>query len=129
MDKFQNTIAQNNALGTIKKPGGKTEQISKEEYDYRVQELVKCKRDIVYFAEKYYKIINLDRGLETIKLYDVQKDALNAIKDNKRLIILSGRQQGKCGFSNCKILVRSKKTGEIKQISIGEFFKSCKYIV
>jgi len=54
-----------NNLATIKKPGA-LESLSKEEFDYRVMEIVKCKRDICYFAEHYFRVINLDKGLHII---------------------------------------------------------------
>lgn len=57
-------------LATIKKPG-EVDRVSKEEFENRILEIAKCKRDIVYFAEKYFRIINLDKGLHVIKLYDI----------------------------------------------------------
>ena len=62
-------------LATIKKPG-EIERISDAEFQRRVLEIAKCKRDIVYFAEKYFRVINLDKGLHIIKLYDIQKEFL-----------------------------------------------------
>ena len=53
-------------LASIKKPG-ESEVISNAEFEHRIREIAKCKRDIVYFAEKYFKIINLDTGLTTIQ--------------------------------------------------------------
>lgn len=52
-------------LANVKKPNI-IEHISREEFAFRVREIAKCKRDITYFAEKYFKIINLDKGLMTI---------------------------------------------------------------
>lgn len=89
-------------LATIKKSNEK-EHITKEEFEFRIKEIAKCKRDIVYFAEKYYRVINLDKGLHIIKLYDVQKEFLRFLVDNNKVICVSGRQQGKstiyCIFS------------------------------
>lgn len=82
-------------LASIKKITDPPEIVSNEEYATRIQEIVKCKKDIVYFAEKYYRIINLDRGIETIKLYDVQKDFLRFLTQNNKVVCCSGRQQGK----------------------------------
>ena len=61
----------------------------------QVKEILKCRKDIVYFAENYYKIITLDKGLQTIKLYDFQKDLLRTIQNEKRIIVLASRQVGK----------------------------------
>ena len=81
-------------LASIKKPG-ETESVTKEEFERRIREIAKCKRDIVYFAEHYYRVINLDKGLHIIKLYDVQKEFLRFLVDNNKIICCSGRQQGK----------------------------------
>ena len=62
----------NEQLSIIKK-AGETDRISKEEFEERIREIARCKRDIVYFAEKYFRIINLDTGLTLIKLYPKQK--------------------------------------------------------
>jgi len=61
----------------------------------QVTEFIKCSQDPVYFAEKYTKIITLDYGLQTIKLYPFQQDAVKKIAENRRVIIKAGRQVGK----------------------------------
>jgi hypothetical protein len=109
-----------NDLATIKKPGD-VEHISKDEYEWRIKEIAKCKRDITYFAENYYRIIGPD-GLQIIKLYDIQKEFLKFLVENNYIICMSGRQQGKCQFFDTKIKIRNKKTGEIKEVKIGDFF-------
>lgn len=81
-------------LATIKRPG-EVEKISNEEFERRVIEIARCKRDIVYFAERYYRVINLDKGLHIIKLYDIQKEFLKFLVDNNKVICVSGRQQGR----------------------------------
>ncbi len=108
-------------LATIKKPG-EVEKISDEEFRKRVIEIAKCKRDIVYFAEKYFRVINLDKGLHIIKLYDIQKEFLKFLVDNNKVICVSGRQQGKCLFKDAKIKIRNKKTREIQEIEIEKFY-------
>lgn len=57
-------------LATVKKPGA-VDTCSPDEYEWRIREIVRCKKDIVYFAENYFRIVNLDKGLHVIKLYDV----------------------------------------------------------
>ena len=107
-------------LATIKRPG-EVEKISDEEFQRRVIEIARCKRDIVYFAEKYYRVINLDKGLHIIKLYDIQKEFLKFLVDNNKVICVSGRQQGKstiyciyalwsaCFSSEKKIMILANK--------------------
>ena len=53
---------ENEQLSQIKKVG-EIDNISREEFEYRISEIAKCKRDICYFAEKYFRIISLDYGL------------------------------------------------------------------
>lgn len=85
---------QNEQLSHIKKVG-ETDRISKEEFEFRISEIAKCKRDICYFAEKYFRIISLDYGLQIIKPYPKQRDLLRFFVNEKRSIILSSRQSGK----------------------------------
>ena len=66
---------QDEELANVKKPN-LVEHVTREEFELRVKEIARCKRDICYFAEKYFKIINLDKGLMTIKLYPKQKELL-----------------------------------------------------
>lgn len=83
-----------NELASIKKPGD-FEKISDAEFQRRILEIAKCKRDITYFAEKYFKIINLDKGLMTIKLYDKQKELLDFFVNEKRCVVCASRQSSK----------------------------------
>ena len=61
----------------------------------QLQEWMKCSQDPVYFAEKYYKIVSLDEGFITIKLFDFQKDIVRAITDHRRVAVNTSRQAGK----------------------------------
>lgn len=117
-----NKLNQNNDLATIKKPG-EVEQVTKDEFERRIREIAKCKRDIVYFAENYYRVISLDKGLHIIKLYDVQKDFLRFLVDNNKVICCSGRQQGKCVHRDTTIKIRNKRTGKVETIQIKDFFE------
>jgi hypothetical protein len=58
-------------------------------------EWIRCKNDIIYFAEKYVKIVDLDRGLINIKLYDFQKDFLHSFVRDRFVIVKCSRQIGK----------------------------------
>jgi hypothetical protein len=58
-------------------------------------EFKKCAEDIIYFAENYFFIVNLDAGRQTIKLFEAQRDAILDILKNKRTIICASRQIGK----------------------------------
>ena len=60
-----------------------------------VDELRKCTQDVIYFAESYFYIVNLDEGKEKIKLYDAQKNMLLNMVNNRFSVNLASRQSGK----------------------------------
>lgn len=60
-----------------------------------VNEMKKCKNDPVYFIGMYCKIISLDRGVISFDLYDCQKKYIDMIHNNRKLLVLVGRQSGK----------------------------------
>jgi superfamily II RNA helicase len=60
-----------------------------------VREYVKCAEDPIYFIERYVKIITLDKGFVNISLYPFQKQAIQDINENRRVILKAGRQLGK----------------------------------
>jgi hypothetical protein len=69
-----------------------------------VQEYIKCSQDPIYFIENYCYIVTLDHGLQLFKLYDCQKNKINVIHNNRRVILMEGRQQGKTTTSAAYIL-------------------------
>jgi len=79
-----------------------------------VNEYLKCSKDPVYFTETYMKIINIDKGLVSFKLYDYQKEMLKSMADNRFTIIATARQAGKstttCAFILWYILFHGEKT-------------------
>lgn len=88
----------------IKKLNDPVEKVSQEEFKRRLKEIIKCKSDIVYFAEHYFHVVTsmvdedgTEKGTRTelIKLYSKQKDLLRAMVDSRRLITLAARQSGK----------------------------------
>jgi len=69
-----------------------------------IQEYIKCKEDILYFAEKYYQIISIDKGKILIPLREYQKRMLKSLmgvegEERRHRIVLSGRQSGKTEIS------------------------------
>jgi hypothetical protein len=58
-------------------------------------EWMKCSNDIHYFAENYYYILNLDEGMQKVKLRDYQEDLITKFNDNRFNIVLASRQCGK----------------------------------
>ena len=70
----------------------------------QVQEYLNCSQDPIYFIENYCQIVSLDHGLVPFKLYDCQKNKVNVIHNNRRVILMEGRQQGKTTTSAAYIL-------------------------
>ena len=102
------------------------EQVSKDVYKQRLQCLARSMKDIVWWAENFFRIITLDKGLTTIKLYPKQKELLQHIVDSTRICTLASRQTGKCVYKDTKITMRNKTTGEIQEITLEEFYKMSK---
>ena len=70
----------------------------------QIQEYLKCAADPVYFIDTYCQIVTLDHGLQPFKLYDCQKNKINIIHNNRKVILMEGRQQGKTTTSAAYIL-------------------------
>lgn len=69
-----------------------------------VSEFMKCMVDPIYFAENYFKIITADGGIETIKLFDFQKEAIRSYLTDRKMIICTSRQAGKTTIATVIIL-------------------------
>jgi len=70
----------------------------------QVKEIIKCTQDPIYFIENYCQIVSLDKGLVPFKLYDCQKEKVHTILNNRKVILMEGRQQGKTITSAACIL-------------------------
>ncbi len=93
-----------------------------------VKQLKKAKQNLLYFAENFFYIVNLDRGREMITLHSCQKRALRGMRDNRFFILLASRQIGKttmmtiytlwhaCFNSDQRILIVANKEGTAKEI-------------
>lgn len=101
--------------------------------DDEIQEYIKCKLDIHYFAEKYCRVKTEDGSIDNIKLRDYQKKILDLY--NGRFSILCGsRQIGKCFSFNTLIELKSGQIyrfgilyyqilSEIRPLNLLEHFK------
>lgn len=65
------------------------------------KERQRIKNDVSYFAEKYMWIISLDKGKCIIELYPKQKELVQKMVDNKRVITLASRQSRKNNSIYC----------------------------
>ena len=79
-----------------------------------VQEYIKCSQDPVYFTETYMKIISINEGLISFKLYDYQKEMITSFAANRFNIVTTARQAGKstttCAFILWYIIFHADKT-------------------
>lgn len=78
--------------------GNKNLPTERAKFEYTpemVASLTKAKRNLLYFAENYFYIVNLDTGRQTISLHKCQKRALRNMRDNRFVVMLASRQCGK----------------------------------
>lgn len=103
-----------NFKGYLGNPNLKKSGIGVEWTQDLLAEYVKCSKDPIYFCETYMKIIHVDHGLVSFKLYDYQKKMMESMVENRFTIIATARQIGKstttCGFILWYILFHSEKT-------------------
>jgi hypothetical protein len=85
---------------SLLKASGVPLNFTKEE----IEEYLRCADDPIYFIESYCKIVTLDHGLQPFKLYDCQKNKVKIIHENRKVILMEGRQQGKTTTSAAYIL-------------------------
>lgn len=86
-------------------------------------EMAKCSADPVYFIKNYVKIVSLDHGVVPFELWPFQERMVETFHDNRFCICKMPRQVGKCFFINTPIRLRNKKTGEVINTTIGEFYE------
>lgn len=96
------------------KSAGDTIKVSKEEKEFLVKEVQKCKQDIIYFAENYFYIVSY-KGKHVIKLFDKQKLMLKSFIENNFTIILSSRQMGSVSYETMKLQYEIKHLGKLAQ--------------
>ncbi len=69
-----------------------------------VLEYQKCSEDPIYFVDNYCYIVTLDHGIQQFKLFDCQKEKINLIHKERRVIIMESRQAGKTTTAAAYIL-------------------------
>ena len=74
----------------LKKANTRTEFSAKQ-----IQEFIKCKKDPIYFAKNYIKIVSLDEGLVHFKMWDFQEELIKNFHENRFNICKMPRQTGK----------------------------------
>ena len=71
-----------------------------------LKELLKCRKDIIYFADNYAYSMT-DEGIRKITLRDYQKDMLRQFQDERFNIVLASRQIGKCQIFTQKLNIKT----------------------
>ncbi|QIG70823.1 terminase large subunit protein [Rhizobium phage RHph_I1_18] len=72
--------------------------------EWKAQELLKCESDPVYFAEQYFRIVHVDKGLIPFQLYEYQKRAIRTMQDNRYMLMAASRQCGKTSVATVIVL-------------------------
>lgn len=70
----------------------------------QIDEYLKCAADPIYFAAKYIKIVNVDKGLIPFKMWDFQKEMIRLYHENRFSITKCPRQVGKTTTSVAYLL-------------------------
>lgn len=92
----------------------------------QIEELAKCQDPVTgphYFMNNYFYIQHPTKGKMQYKAFDYQEGLIDAYHNHRFSIAMMGRQLGKCVCINTMISVQSHITGEIYDLSIGEFYK------
>ena len=61
----------------------------------QIEEFIKCKKDPVYFARNYIRIVSLDKGLVPFEPYKFQEKLISRFHKNRFNICMMPRQTGK----------------------------------
>ena len=76
-------------------PNLKKANVAQEWTKEGIEEYSICMKDPIYFIQKYVRIISLDEGLISFKLYDFQKEMVGTFHNNRFTICKLPRQSGK----------------------------------
>ena len=82
-----------------------------------IEEWVRCKDDLVYFVEKYCKVMTPE-GIRPIKLRPYQQKYLECLRDHNLTIYLSCRQCGKCFSFLTPLFIRSYSACDAEDLTL-----------
>lgn len=88
----------------------------------QVKDLKRAIKNINYFAENFFFIIEPGEGRHLIKLHKCQKKALKMYAKNRYNVTCASRQVGKCFEGDTILKIRNKSTGDINEITAKEFY-------
>lgn len=84
-------------------------------------EWIKCLVDVLYYIEKYIKIVSTTDGIIPFKMYDYQREFIQLCDQNKEVISTMSRQMGKCVVGDTIVTVYDESTGNVYDITIQKF--------
>ena len=87
-NKFKKSIYMNDSL--LKAPGVQMEWTQED-----LDEVEKCRNDIIYFIQNYMKIVHIDHGVVPFMLYEYQKKVIELYANNRFVTLKFPRQSGK----------------------------------
>ena len=85
-------------------PRLKKANVKIEYTEEQIKELARCSKDILYFCNKYMKIVNVDEGLINFDTFDFQDRIIQSVQDNRFTICKMPRQSGKTTVMTALIL-------------------------
>jgi hypothetical protein len=106
-----------NNLEGVRRRGIKFAMTQKE-----IEEYIKCKLSVYYFAEHYCKIKLEDGTVGQMTLRDYQKDIIKLYTENRYSILMASRQVGKCIDFTSVLTVMDDPTGYVYKINIGKLY-------
>ena len=62
---------------------------------HQIDEIIRCKDDLIYFLRNYIYIRDVDRGTVKFDMYDFQEEIVQLIDEERYTIITCARQIGK----------------------------------
>jgi hypothetical protein len=86
-----------------------------------IEEYIKCKLSVYYFAEHYCKIKLEDGTVGQMKLRDYQKDIIKLYTENRYSILMASRQVGKCLTFNALVNIMDEN-GRIFRVNLGKIY-------
>src|ERR1035437_7188924 len=69
-----------------------------------IAQYLNCKNDPIYFIKTYIYITHPDKGVIKFELFDYQEEMIDAYHNNRKVIFLTSRQQGKTTVSAAYLL-------------------------
>lgn len=100
----------------IRRPGIKFSMTQEE-----LEEYIKCKLSVYYFAEHYCKIKLEDGSIGQMKLRDYQKDIIRLYTENRYSILMASRQSGKCLIFNTLVNLKDDQ-GNVFKMNLGKLY-------